>query len=397
MSRPSAPRLPWGALAALSVTQIIAWGSQYYAIAVLAPAIGESEGWSRQAVFGAYSTGLLAQGVASFPVGLLVDRFGGRAVMSVGSILSAAGLAGLAAAPSEPWFFAGWGLTGVAMASTQYEPAFATLTAACGDQARRAITLLTFAGGFASTVAWPVTAALLPGLGWRGTYRAWAGAALLVCLPLHALALPGARRSGPGGRRRPLGPVLRAPSFWLVALAFMAGAVLFSAVAAHAIPMMQEAGLTPAASVALASLTGPMQVAGRVLEFAGLARVRPTRVAVLAAACQPLSVLALMAAPRGWGFAALFVVLYGASAGLLTIVRGTVPADLFGREGYGAVSGALGTPGIIARAVGPYAAAWLWQASGGDYAPVRIAMVGFGLLAALAFAGAAACAPPRAG
>ncbi|MFQ3623078.1 MAG: MFS transporter, partial [Acetobacteraceae bacterium] len=61
MSRPSAPRLPWGALAALSVTQIIAWGSQYYAIAVLAPAIGESEGWSRQAVFGAYSTGLLAQ------------------------------------------------------------------------------------------------------------------------------------------------------------------------------------------------------------------------------------------------------------------------------------------------------------------------------------------------
>ncbi len=393
MSPSSAPRLPWGALAALSVTQIIAWGSQYYAIAVLAPAISDSDGWSRETIFGAYSAGLLVQGLASFPVGLLVDRFGGRAVMGAGSALSAAGLAAIGQAPSVPWFFAAWALTGVAMAATQYEPAFATLTAACGDRARRAITLLTFAGGFASTVAWPATAALLARFGWRGAYRAWAAAAFLLCLPLHLLALPGAARSGSGVTRRRLGPVLREPAFWLVALALMAGSVLFSAVAVHAIPMMQEAGLTPAAAVALASFTGPMQVAGRVLEVAGLSRFRPSRVAIIAAACQPLAILALMAASFGWGFAALYVVLYGASAGLLTIVRGTVPAELFGREGYGAVSGALGAPGIIARAVGPYAAAWLWQASGGDYAPVQLAMAGFGLIAALAFAGAAACAP----
>jgi hypothetical protein len=74
-------------------------------------------------------------------------------------------------------------------------------------------------------------------------------------------------------------------------------------------------------------------------------------------------------------------------------VRGTVPAELFGREGYGAVAGALVSPGIVARAIGPYAAAWLWQAAGGDYRPVQIVMVVCGTIAALAFVGAACTAP----
>jgi MFS family permease len=392
MSALPAPAPPWRAVVALSVTMIIAWGSQYYAIAVLAPAIGEAEGWSREAIFGAYSIGLLAQGLCSFPVGLLLDRFGGRIVMSVGSVLSALSLAALAWAPSEPWFFAAWVLTGAAMAATQYEPAFATITASFGEQARRAITILTFAGGLASTVAWPITAALLPWIGWRETYLVWAAAALLICLPLHAAFLPGTRVAR-GTPRRPLGPILRTAAFWFVALALTTGAVLFSIVAVHAIPMLQEAGLSATTAVAVASFTGPMQVAGRVLEFAGLQRVRPSRVAILAAAAQPIAILVLMGVEQCWWLAGAYVVLYGASGGILTIVRGTVPAELFGREGYGAVAGALVSPGIVARAIGPYAAAWLWQAAGGDYRPVQIVMVVCGTIAALAFVGAARTAP----
>lgn len=392
MSTSPGPAPPWRAVVALSVTMIIAWGSQYYAIAVLAPAIAGAEGWSREAIFGAYSIGLLSQGLCSFPVGLLLDRFGGRIVMSVGSVLSAMSLAALAWAPSELWFFAAWVLTGAAMAATQYEPAFATITASFGEQARRAITILTFAGGLASTVAWPITAALLPRIGWRDTYLVWAAAALLICLPLHAAFLPGTRVAR-GTPRRPLGPILRTVAFWFVALALTTGAVLFSIVAVHAIPMLQEAGLSATTAVAVASFTGPMQVAGRVLEFAGLQRVRPSRVAILAAAAQPLAILALMGVEQWWWLAGAYVALYGASGGILTIVRGTVPAELFGREGYGAVAGALSTPGIVARAIGPYAAAWLWQASGGDYRPVQVVMVVCGTIAALAFVGAARTAP----
>jgi MFS family permease len=396
MSSSAAARPPWSAVGALSVTQIIAWGAQYYAIAVLAPAIAEAEGWSREAVFGAYSLGLLAQGLASFPAGALIDRYGGRVVMSVGSLLSALAMLGLSQAPGIWWFGAAWIATGVAMAATQYEPAFATITASFGEQARRAITYLTFAGGLASTVAWPVTAAILPHVGWRGAYAAWAAASLLICLPLHLAFLPRVRGGVAAPKRRALGPVVRSPAFWMVALALTSGSLLFSVIGVHAIPMLQEAGLSATMAVTVASFTGPMQVAGRVAEFAGLSRVRPTRVAILASAAQPLAVAALMAVASTPSAAFAYVVLYGMSAGILTIVRGTVPAELFGREGYGAVAGAMIAPGIMARAAGPYAAAWMWENLGG-YRPVQWAILLAGIIAFAAFVTAAALAPKREG
>jgi hypothetical protein len=315
-------------------------------------------------------------------------------VMSAGSLLSAAALAGVSLAPDLWSFGAAWLVTGLAMAATQYEPAFATITASFGADARRAITYLTFAGGLASTVAWPVTAAALPALGWRGAYGGWAAVTLALCLPLHLWLLPRARGGVAAMARRPMGPVLRAPAFWMVALALTAGSLLFSVIGVHTIPMLEEGGLSGAAAVTVASFIGPMQVAGRIAEFAGLSRLRPTRVAILAAAAQPASIVALMGVSTWPYAAALFVALYGMSAGILTIVRGTVPAELFGREGYGAVAGAMVAPGIMARAAGPYAAAWMWENLGG-YRPVQVVILAAGLLACAAFVGAAALAPKR--
>jgi hypothetical protein len=55
------------------------------------------------------------------------------------------------------------------------------------------------------------------------------------------------------------------------------------------------------------------------------------------------------------------------SNGILTIVRGTVPQALFGRENYGAISGALAGPSLISKAAGPLAAAAIIQLSPSPY------------------------------
>src|ERR1700745_895599 len=65
---------------------------------------------------------------------------------------------------------------------------------------RRPITLLTFAGGFASTVSWPATHVLLDAYGWRGTYLVYAGLLALVAAPLHFFVL--ARRACEGAPPR---------------------------------------------------------------------------------------------------------------------------------------------------------------------------------------------------
>lgn len=64
---------------------------------------------------------------------------------------------------------------------------------------------------------------------------------------------------------------------------------------------------------------------------------------------------AMVAAYIGW--IALFALLYGASNGVMTIVRGAIPAELYGQSNYGAVNGAMATPVLIAKAAGPIVAA----------------------------------------
>ncbi|MGH8800135.1 MAG: MFS transporter, partial [Casimicrobiaceae bacterium] len=53
--------------------------------------------------------------------------------------------------------------------------------------------------------------------------------------------------------------------------------------------------------------------------------------------------------------ALLFAILFGGGNGVVTIVRGTVPAELFGRAGYGGTLGKLAAPALFARAVAPFA------------------------------------------
>jgi hypothetical protein len=56
-------------VAALGVTQILAWGSSYYLPAVLAQPIAGGTGWEPPWVVGGLSLGLLAAGLVSPAVG----------------------------------------------------------------------------------------------------------------------------------------------------------------------------------------------------------------------------------------------------------------------------------------------------------------------------------------
>src|SRR5205085_1747242 len=79
------------------------------------------------------------------------DRFGGHVVMSFGSLIGALGLFLIVHAASQPAYLAVWCVLGVAMAANLYDAAFGSLGRIFGAAARRPITALTLAGGFAST------------------------------------------------------------------------------------------------------------------------------------------------------------------------------------------------------------------------------------------------------
>ena len=161
---------PWRAVLVLGVTEILAWGTIFYPPVLTVPLIAHGRGWSMTFAMGGFSLALFTAGLVSPRVGSMIDRHGGHRVMPIGSLLAALGLALMVYADGPAAYLAVWLLLGVAIAATLYDPAFATLGRIFGAAARRPITALTLAGGFASTVSWPATHFLLAAVGWRGTY-----------------------------------------------------------------------------------------------------------------------------------------------------------------------------------------------------------------------------------
>jgi len=83
-------------------------------------------------------------------------------------------------------------LLGVAIAASLYDSAFATLGRIFGAAARRPITALTLAGGFASTVSRPLTHVLIESVGWRGAYLVHAALLALGCRAAACIRLAAA-------------------------------------------------------------------------------------------------------------------------------------------------------------------------------------------------------------
>ena len=377
----------------LGVTQVISWGILYYAFGVMAPAIRADLGVSPAQLYGAFSWAVLVAGLAALPVGVLIDRHGGRRVMAAGSLVAGTGMLVLGASRGLAAYYFAWSVIGLGMAMTLYDAAFATLNRSLRESSRRAISNVTLAGGLASTAFWPLTAWLLARQDWRDTCFAFAALLLAVCAPLHCLLDDGAPRTVTGTATAAaqdqghdsLRQAMARPLFWRLAAVFATQAFVFSALSVHMVPLIRKIGHPEHLAVALAAAIGPMQVIGRLAERTLAARASPQRVAAWTFAALPLALLVLYTLGASVGAVAVFCVLYGMSNGVLTILRGTLPQALFGHTHYGAIAGALAAPSLLAKAGAPVLLA-LFLEEGGGGGGYRTLLGGLFLLALAAFA-----------
>ena len=354
-------------IAALGVIQILAWGSSYYLLAVLAEPIARETGWPYAWVIAGVSLGLLVAAAVSIRVGRTIEEQGGRRVLAASALLLAAGLAVMAVAPGVPVYLAAWLLLGAGMGAGLYDAAFSTLGRLYGAEARSAITQLTLWGGFASTVCWPLSAWLVEAIGWRGACIAYAGLHLSVTLPLALLAIPREQRrefvpAVPDVMKISVeAPANRALLVWLLATILTAAGVIAAVWSVHLITILQAGGVGLASAVALGALVGPAQVGARVIEMAAGGRHHP--ICTLAAAAVLIAAgLALLRA--GVGPLAVALIAYGAGNGIWSIARGTLPLALFGPQGYAVLMGRLAMPSLIAQAIAPSVGALLMQRFG---------------------------------
>ncbi|WP_109470969.1 MFS transporter [Ornithinimicrobium cavernae] len=373
---------------ALCLTQITSWGVLFYAFPVLAPGISADTGWGLERVMGAFTVGQLMAALMGIWVGRHVDRHGPRWLMGGGSVLAAAAVVLVARAPGLAWFTVAWLVAGAAMSMVLYPPAFAAITRWHGDGDRvRALTILTVAGGLASTVFAPLTATLSGWLGWRDTFLVLALVLAVVTVPAHLWGLRGSWPSAPtatGARSRPR-TVIVSPAFIALVGALTLTALSAFAVVVNLVPLLAEREISLTTAGVVLGLGGVGQVVGR-LGFGVLnRRLSPRSRTVLV-----IGVLAVTTAALGLLEALVpivcVVLLAGASRGMFTLIQATAVTDRWGTGHYGQLTAVLTAPITVAIALAPWVGAQL-AALLGSYsvaflalAAVNAAAVGLSLL-----------------
>ncbi|MFB6551704.1 MFS transporter [Streptomyces sp. NPDC056405] len=363
------PERPRGALPALCLTQITSWGIVYYAFPVLNPQITLATGWSATATTAAFSAALLVSAVAGIRVGRILDARGPRTVMTAGSVVGAASLLIIASAPNLALFTSGWLLAGLAMACTFYQPAFAALTRWWAPDHVRALTIVTLAGGLASTVFAPLTAQLANHFGWRHTYLILALVLATVTVPVHAYALRGPWPPAPPptttGKAASTAVITRSRPFLLLATALTLSAFAMYAVVVTLVPLLLDRGYTATEAAWALGLGGAGQTLGRTLYAALARRSSPALRAAALIGLGGATTAAFALIPGPYALLAALAVIAGTVRGNLTLLQATAITDRWGANAYGRLSGLLAAPTTTASALAPFAGTALAVPLGG--------------------------------
>jgi MFS family permease len=158
---------------------------------------------------------------------------------------------------------------------------------------------------------------------------------------------------------------------------------VLSAILIHMVPLMTTLGLGTAGLI-VSTLFGPAQVASRFINMLFGGRLPQRWLAVIAASLLPLGLLVLLATNPAVAGAVMFAILFGFGSGLTSIVGGTLPLELFGREGYGSRLGWVAAARQFTSALAPFALSWMIARAG----PVATlsALVVVGAAGVIAFA-----------
>ena len=176
----------WVIVAAGGFLGCIAIGAMFCLPVFLTP-LTEATGWSRTGVSAAMTTAFLAMAAAGIGWGLLVDRFGPRIVVTLGTLLLAGGLALASRANNLLEFQLSFGaLVGVS-GSAILPPMMATVTRWFETQRSLAVSLVSAGMGMAPMTMSPLAAWLIGRMDWRSAMLTIAGVVLVLMLPATLL------------------------------------------------------------------------------------------------------------------------------------------------------------------------------------------------------------------
>jgi len=367
----------------LGISQIIAYGLMFYVFAQIKVPLADMLGVAPADILIGLTISLLIQAGIAPIVGAWVDHYGALRVMAVGLITGALGMVIMAFSPVYWVFLLAMVPLGVGFSMSCYEVAFSAAVQMNEPAARRNISLITFYGGVASTLTWLSVAPLLARFDLF--YSLIFMAILLVVMALW-LGRMGVKMAMPGRIAADAPPI---PFRW-TELTHNEKVAMVTLSSASCLEYMSFAGITLmlihwyverfadlGLAVILASIYGPFQVVGRVLEMRFGARHDARITAMLAFAMVPMA-LVLIQFPS-LPMVVLGMAMFGMGHGVLTVSFGFITNMYFRAAVYGRAKGWITTPRAIGMAIGPSVAGFIYATGGSGL--FFVAMIVLALLA----------------
>ncbi len=383
----------WNVVAATFVMAMLSFGLGFYGLTVALAMLQRLHGWSAAVVSAPITAYYVAGALLTTRIGHLYERFGPRAVVAVGAIAMAAGLAAIGLV-TRPWHLypaflvmsLGWGATSGAAINILLAPWFVRRRGLAVSIAFNGATL----GGVIVT---PGLILLVDALGFA---RALVTAAVVLALTLPAVALgvmrrdPGELGLGPNGgavaaatgaaaRSAQRDGALRTWRFWSVSAPFALGLAAQVGVLTHLVALVAPT-LGSGGAARAVSTTTAAAVIGRLATGVVVDRLNRRLVASATLAVQIVGV-ALLAWPPSAAGVYLGCVLFGLGVGNLTTLPGLILTVEWPRERFAALVGLVVGINQLTFAFGPTLVGVLRDWSGA-YAPALMACVALQAVAA---------------
>lgn len=337
-------------------------------------------------------------------VGSVIDRYGTRRLVIVGTCVLGIGMFITINADSIPVLFGAFSfVVGVGM-GILYVIGFATVPRWFDRRRGVATAIATTGTGFA-TLGGPVAAAfLLSAFDWRDTYFFFTLASLATLIvvaviiadnpiaadinyaPEFESRAPGERPVDESWREllRATLPVVRSNSFRLLMLGWILIFVPLYIILVHIVAYSATIGLSSRVGVIALSIIGGMTIPGRVVFGVIGDRIGRTRLFVVLAFSMNTLILVLPGLRTPiliFGFAVIYGLFYGGAAAMLS----PLVADLFGTRYLNTLYGIAALAFGIAAVFGPSAAGLTFDTLG-SYTPIIMATGVMGLFGAACIA-----------
>ncbi len=397
----------WNIVGFSFITLALAYGI-WYSFSVFFVALLKEFHWSRSVGAGAFSLFIIVHGVSGPFVGGVLDRFGPKGVIVVGSVFLGIGLALCSLIHTWWQFYIFFGvITAIGVGSTGWIPNTSLIQQRFKEKRGLAMGMVSSGIGIGILVCVPFFQLLITKVGWRTTYLMIAGFIPLIIMAMTIAFLKKPPAETPAidiGKGIPspamgesslvnekwaskpwtLRRAAMTKTFWLLSLSLFLGNQVNQSIFAHQVAFFVDRGLAPLIASYVVGIIGIVSVGAKILWGALSDKIGREITYTVGVICSIIGMIFLILfnslpiSRLPYFFAFFFSMGYASAAALPPLIT----ADFFEGRAYGRIYGTLNMINNAGGAFGAWFAGFLYDELG-NYLPVFILLIACSLFSCL--------------